>query len=675
MIPDDEFRYDSEKLRRSKRSIIPKQYIGGVPMNKDNQRSRMCNNMNKKLYEFDYKRLTKRKESTSQAITIDFNTGAFHFLTKELDEITQGDILSHETNLTCTKIIAAHDIKDNFVHRKIELSFNCWNKKCSHLVMIHIYNTKPKILIQGGNNNSKHSCPYIYFNETFKPYMDKLFDTHKDEIMNMNSNLKPTYGISTECPSSNNLDPSIEPNYKETDIDVFIPEASSVKDHSINLDNSLESQRLDNSLNEDYKGEHIENSFGLDTQSTHNNIMKLNVEGLDFPQDPVKILKNISNDHRIQSSSSEEINLVIDRVIENSCANPNDSNDSFNQVDTNNSNKNFESHTNCCSCQKIILKKNRHKLMLSGDKVWNIDITKLCSFTDTAFKSIIRYRPNLMRIGKSEPFVKFVNYWAYMIESLSNKRSSIQHMSGKLIQLFPCLMLQNMSTNNNLNRKILEERIAKWESGSFDEILNETNEIQLNIKKTKKNSSIDKSNKPLISLNNKHRFLSSIKAGDIKASAQSIDPDNQGLNPWSEQVKIELKGKFPKNPELILDLPDNNTSFHSTHIDTKSIFEIIAKARGRSGGISHISYSNLFTMTKMKSCGNTLIQSITKLTNSLANQKLPYLEHFLASRLVPVRKKDGSTRPVCIGDIIRRVCLRSIDLHHKQTVLKIALCK
>ena len=125
-----------------------------------------------------------------------------------------------------------------------------------------------------------------------------------------------------------------------------------------------------------------------------------------------------------------------------------------------------------------------------------------------------------------------------------------------------------MSTNNNLNRKILEERIVKWENGSFDEILNETNKIQLNINKTKKSSSIDKSNKPLISLNNKHRFLSSIKAGDIKASAQSIDPDNQGLNPWSEQVKIELKGKFPKNSELILDLPDNNTSFHSTHIDT-----------------------------------------------------------------------------------------------------------
>ena len=135
---EDDFRYDSEKLRRSKRSVIPKQYIGGVPMNKDNQRSRFCNNMNKKLYDFDFKSLSKGKESTSQAITIEFNTGAFHILTKELYNITQRAILTYDMNLTCTKIIEAHDIKDNFVHRKIELSFNCSKMEYSHLVMIHI---------------------------------------------------------------------------------------------------------------------------------------------------------------------------------------------------------------------------------------------------------------------------------------------------------------------------------------------------------------------------------------------------------------------------------------------------------------------------------------------------------------------------------------------------------
>ena len=90
---EDDFRFDSDKLRRSKRCVIPKQYIGGIPMNKENQISRIGNHKKKNLYEFDFKNITNGKESTSQAITIEFNTGAFHFLTKELYDITQGDIL------------------------------------------------------------------------------------------------------------------------------------------------------------------------------------------------------------------------------------------------------------------------------------------------------------------------------------------------------------------------------------------------------------------------------------------------------------------------------------------------------------------------------------------------------------------------------------------------------
>ena len=132
-------------------------------------------------------------------------------------------------NLTCTKIIEAHDIKDNFVHRKIELSFNCSKKECSHLVMIHIYNTKQKILIQGGIKHNKNSCPYIYFNEIFRPYIDTLFDNHKNEIEETNSNTKAS-GIFTECPSSNNLDLSPEPVYKVTDTVASILQTKSTKD-------------------------------------------------------------------------------------------------------------------------------------------------------------------------------------------------------------------------------------------------------------------------------------------------------------------------------------------------------------------------------------------------------------------------------------------------------------
>ena len=79
--------------------------------------------------------------------------------------------------------------------------------------------------------------------------------------------------------------------------------------------------------------------------------------------------------------------------------------------------------------------------------------------------------------------------------------------------------------------------------------------------------------------------------------------------------------------------------YNSTQIDTKTIFGIIAKARGKSGGTSRISYNSLFTMAKLKHRWNILIQSITKFMNALANQKITNLEHILASRCIPVQKK------------------------------------
>ena len=38
----------------------------------------------------------------------------------------------------------------------------------------------------------------------------------------------------------------------------------------------------------------------------------------------------------------------------------------------------------------------------------------------------------------------------------------------------------------------------------------------------------------------------------------------------------------------------------------------------------------------------------------------------MATRCIPVKKQDGSSRPVGIGDILRRVSLKAIDRHHKK---------
>lgn len=49
------------------------------------------------------------KDATSKAISVEFNTRAFHVIRKELAALNEGLILQLQTNLECTKIAHAHE--------------------------------------------------------------------------------------------------------------------------------------------------------------------------------------------------------------------------------------------------------------------------------------------------------------------------------------------------------------------------------------------------------------------------------------------------------------------------------------------------------------------------------------------------------------------------------------
>ena len=70
----------------------------------------------------------------------------------------------------------------------------------------------------------------------------------------------------------------------------------------------------------------------------------------------------------------------------------------------------------------------------------------------------------------------------------------------------------------------------------------------------------------------------------------------------------------------------------------------------------------------MKETGRSLVRACTDLANSIANKQLKNLTHFLATRTIPVRKKNGSARPVGIGDVIRRIVLKAIERQHRDKV-------
>ena len=83
-----------------------------------------------------------------------------------------------------------------------------------------------------------------------------------------------------------------------------------------------------------------------------------------------------------------------------------------------------------------------------------INSAKLCEFADRAFKMISEYRLSAMVVGKNEVFTAFVNIWAKIVKSIANPRCYDQHFCGKLVQVFPAIMLQR--SNNKKHTEALK---------------------------------------------------------------------------------------------------------------------------------------------------------------------------------------------------------------------------
>ena len=233
----------------------------------------------------------------------------------------------------------------------------------------------------------------------------------------------------------------------------------------------------------------------------------------------------------------------------------------------------------------------------------------------------------------------------------------IQHLCGSLVQVFPSLMLQKCSSKDKDNIEALSRRLALWEETKFDEILSEAKAIQSKLQSRKK-----KNRKTNVNA----QFIKAVENGEIRKASQSIDPNNFGLNAWNDVVKQELKAKYPQESTMHKTKKVSDSLFHDTKIKCSSIYKIIAQGKSDSGGLSHIGNHTLLKLCKLKSSGNNLILSLTKLSNTLANEKVDNLYEFMATRCIPVKKQDGSSRPVGIGDILRRIALKAIDRHHKK---------
>ena len=89
----------------------------------------------------------------------------------------------------------------------------------------------------------------------------------------------------------------------------------------------------------------------------------------------------------------------------------------------------------------------------------------------------------------------------------------------------------------------------------------------------------------------------------------------------------------------------------------------------KAGGINHVGYHTVKNLIRLGKSGKSLIHELTNLANCLANKRIHNLSDFLATRALPIEKFDRTPRPIGIGDVVRRICLKVINQEYKNNIL------
>ena len=137
----------------------------------------------------------------------------------------------------------------------------------------------------------------------------------------------------------------------------------------------------------------------------------------------------------------------------------------------------------------------------------------------------------------------------------------------------------------------------------------------------------------------------------------------------TDSVVAILKDKFPSSDKVITTKDHKGADFTSSKILPGTIFRAIMASPSKAGGINHMGYHTLKKLIRLGKSGNSLIHELTNVANCLANKRIHNLSDFLATRTLPIQKSDGTPRPVGIGDVVRRICLKVINQQYRNNII------
>eukprot|EP00116_Pleurobrachia_bachei_P002344 sb/3462606/ len=298
----------------------------------------------------------------------------------------------------------------------------------------------------------------------------------------------------------------------------------------------------------------------------------------------------------------------------------------------------------------------------SGDSCWG-DYTsgELHEVFESLSEATANWIPNLFPVPFSTVGKNFIEELTRLITGFThNPNAEIYALSAAV--LAPTLLLQKPSrtSKNKAHMEILERRLEMWKRGEFKELLREGKAVQRPLKPSKPSKE-----------HCEKRFVSLMREGKLSEATGWLDPErhSKGIKQCTKDVIADLNKKHPAssaaNSNYALTGPVEKVEPIFFDSITAKTIEDCAQSLGGSGGPSGLDSNDLkriLCSRKFGTPGQKLRSAVSTLAKKLATQDInpAALSVFLSSRLMPIEKANGGTRPIGVGETLRRVVSKAI---------------
>ena len=200
----------------------------------------------------------------------------------------------------------------------------------------------------------------------------------------------------------------------------------------------------------------------------------------------------------------------------------------------------------CAWCRSIIGNKIKWGEMEGEDAIQQA--------IQSAYYMILGWRKNLFSLPRGKCGTDFIKKLTELINLFVNK-TKWQRIALSLVHIFVPIMLQKPSSKSRPrdHARYLTSRLERWQNGDLKSLMDETNEIQKRMNKSKAERKEQHQVK---------YFLNLMTFGKVGEAAKKINNDDsvKGVHPLDDEIKDILQKKHPKardvHPETVL-LPNS----------------------------------------------------------------------------------------------------------------------